>query len=117
MARSGSSTSRECRRDRAGISLGGHLGKGCRTAGVRVALQALEIGAHLRSMLVAQARIFFKGFGDDALQVRRNFRVEPRKSDRRFMKNRIKDGARRIASKRKNAGGRLVKHDAKREQI
>src|SRR5207245_11123309 len=103
MARSGSSTSRECRRDRAGISLGGHLGKGCRTAGVRVALQALEIGAHLRSMLVAQARIFFKGFGDDALQVRRTFRVCPRKSDRRFMKKRDQDGAMIIACRKKDA--------------
>ena len=42
---------------------------------VRIALQALQIGAHFGGALIAKLAIFFEGLADDALEFRRNVRI------------------------------------------
>src|SRR5207244_12904062 len=50
-----------------GVSCGSRLHTGCYPRGIRVPLQALQIGANFRSVLVAQVAIFFEALGDDEL--------------------------------------------------
>ena len=40
-----------------------------RTAGIRITLQSLQLGAHLRCMLIAEVAFFFQSTVDDALQL------------------------------------------------
>ena len=44
-------------------------GRRHRSAGVRVALQPLQIGAHVRGVLVTQVAVFLQRLVDDALQL------------------------------------------------
>ena len=57
------------------------------------AFQPLEVGAHVRGMLVAQVSVFFQSLVDDVLQLGRKVRIQPYWRNRRAVQNGLKDYA------------------------
>ena len=94
---------------------------GLRTAGhparIRVPLQALEVRANVRRVLVAQIPIFFEALVDDPFQFRRHVGIQAHGRHRRAVENRIENGPRAVPSKWPRARRHFIEHDAEREQI
>ncbi len=84
---------------------------------MQIALQALQIGADLRGVLVTQFAVLFQRLADDFIQLRREFRTNPCERNRRSVQNRIMDDRGTAARKRHSASRHFVQHRAKREQI
>ena len=55
---------------------------------IRVALQPLQVGPHLRGMLIAQVAVFLQSLIDDPFQFGRHSGIQPQRRSRR----RIQDG-------------------------
>ena len=68
-------------------------------------------------MLVAQLAVFLQRFIDDAFEIAGKIRIQPHRSDRRFVQNRIKHDGGCITAKRKHARRHLVEHRAKGKQV
>ena len=91
-----------------------HLG---RDSGVRVPLQALEVGFQFGAGLAADLAIFFQGFVDDFFQPWQELPDSSARGDRRPIQNRLEDHSRGIAPKRQRARAHLIKHCAEGKQI
>src|SRR6201984_2048965 len=89
----------------------------CCAAGAGVALQALEVRGHVAGRLVAQARIFFEGLGDDAVELLRQRRIQTRGRNRLALENRSKNYASGVSGKCLAAGGHFVEDEAKGKKI
>ena len=84
----------------------------------RFPLQPLQVGAHLRGVLVAQVAIFLQRLVDDVFQLGRKVGIQPHRG------NRVRDSESRrrsppeLSPRKGNVPGRhLVEHGAEREQI
>ena len=86
-------------------------------ARIRVPLQALEVGANVRRVLVAQVAIFFEALVDDAFQFRRHVGIQAHWRHRSAVENRIENDRRAVPAKWPRARRHFVEHDAEREQI
>jgi hypothetical protein len=85
--------------------------------GVGVALEALKVRAQIGSMLVAQRRIFFERFVDDALELRREPGIETKGSDRRVIEDAIENLGGAVASECRAPSGHFIEDHAKAEKI
>ena len=68
-------------------------------------------------MLVAQLRILFQSFADDAIELRRQVRIHARRRRRLALQDRCENDARRIPCKSLPARRHLVQHQSQRKQI
>src|SRR5215204_2758864 len=85
--------------------------------GLAVALHPLEIRSKVRRRLVAVAAVFFDRPADDALELRRNIRVELDGRLRFTIEERVEDDRRGISAEGAPPRRHLIKDDAEREQI
>ena len=84
---------------------------------MRLALQALQVDAHLRGVLVAKIAVFFERFVDDVFELRREIGIQPQRRRRITIKNRLEGDARAFATEGKCAGRHFVKHRAEGEEV
>src|SRR5258708_4548502 len=85
--------------------------------GIGVALEALKVRAQIRSMLVAQRRIFFERFVDDAFELSREPGIETEGSDWRVIEDAVENFGGAVAAECRAAGGHFIEDDAKAEKI
>ncbi len=71
-------------------------------AGISIALQPLQFGAHLRRMLIPQIAIFLQRSVDNSFQFRRHVGIQPRSRCRRAIQHRVKDDPRSISPERQD---------------
>src|ERR1700693_4601060 len=83
--------------------------------GICVALQATQVGRHVPGGLITLITIFFEKFVDDVLEFVRHVRIQAHGRNWNPVKNRVKDGCRRIPCEWRPAGGYLVEDSAKGE--
>ena len=88
-----------------------------RPSGVGVALQALQIGAHVGGMLVTQIAVLLQRLVNDAFHLRRQIGIQPDRRRGQLFQNRIEDQRRSVAAERQRAGRHLIQHRAKGKQI
>ena len=82
-----------------------------------IALQPLQLRAHVRGVLIAQVAVFLQRLVDDPFQLRGDVRVQPHGRGRRAFRMASKIIA-EVSPRKGSAPGRhLVEHHAKREQI
>jgi hypothetical protein len=84
---------------------------------IGVPLQALELGANLQSVLVAEIPVFLQTLGDNALQLFWHFGLETKASNRTLVHDGVEDGSDRLTPERRNPCGHLIEHHPEREQI
>ena len=80
-------------------------------------LHALQVGAHLGGVLVAQVAILLESFVDDLFELRRNVGIEADAERRSAIQNRVEDDCRGFAAERQRAGRHLVEHGAEGKQV
>src|SRR5438477_5644041 len=85
--------------------------------GIRIALEAFEVGAKLRRGLTANVAIFFQAFLDYFLQFRRNDGIEARRRNRRAIENIAKNDSGSAAAKRQDASSHFIKDHTERKKI
>src|ERR1700751_1022920 len=68
-----------------------HFGLHGSAAGIGVALQTLQVGAKISSVLVAEIAIFLKGFVDDTFEFLGNIAVQAHGSGGQFVQDAIED--------------------------
>src|SRR5262249_3819851 len=90
-----------------------HLG----AAGAGVAFQALEVGSHVASGLVAQTGIVFERLGDGAIEVGGERSMEARGGNGFALEDRGKNYAGGVAGESLAAGGHFVEDEAERKEI
>ncbi len=83
------------------------------TSGVRVPLQALQVAAHLGSVLVTQVVVLLQSFVDDLFQAGGHIVIQAHGRHRRAIHNRLANHRRTLSVKGNIAGRHLVKHGAK----
>jgi hypothetical protein len=76
-----------------------------RTARTGVALEALEVGADVGGVLVAEVAIFLEAFADDFFELEREFGIEAERRRRFAAKNFFEDDAGGFAREGQLAGG------------
>ena len=84
-------------------------------AGIGVAFQALQIGAHIRRVLVAQLGIFLKGLGNNFFEFYGQVGIEARRWNRFAFQDRGENYAGRAAGKSLAPGGHFVEDQAERK--
>ena len=99
------------------VCLAAAVATGCHPARIRVPLQALEVGANVRRVLVAQVAIFFEALVDDALQFRRHVGIQAHRRHGRAVENGIENDPRAFPAKWQRARRHFVEHHPEREQI
>ena len=82
-----------------------------------LALQPLQVGAHLGRRLVTEFTILLQCVVDRFFQLGWELRIQPDGRSRRPVENGFRDHRRGLSAKRRNPGGHLVEHDAEREQV
>ena len=85
--------------------------------GIGVALQPLQVGAHVGGGLVAQAWVLLQRLVDQVFQLGRNLRIEPHRRDRRFVQDGIEHRCAGVAAKRQCARQHLVENRAEGKQV
>jgi hypothetical protein len=85
--------------------------------GFGVALQPLQIGAHVSGVLVAQVAVLLESLVDDASSLGGTSGVEPHRGKQARVQNGIEDNRRAFAAEGQLAGGHLIEHGAERKQI
>src|ERR1700756_4035753 len=80
-------------------------------------LQTLEVGANIRSMLVAQVAVFLQSLVDDVFQLRRHIGIQPHKRYGCPVQDRIEDGRGTVTTEWQLPGGHLIEDGSKREKI
>ncbi len=83
----------------------------------KVALEDLHLGAHFRRGLIAQVAVLFQRPIENALELRRQVRIELAGRNRIPVENAFKDDRRRIAVEGRPAGGHLVECGAKGKEV
>ena len=91
------------------------MGDGASAVGV--ALQALQVGANVGGVLVAQVAIFLQRLVDDVFQLRWKVGIQSDWRNRCTIENRLKDQRRSFSAEGQRASGHLVKHHAEGKQI
>jgi hypothetical protein len=91
--------------------------RGAGSARLGLSFQPLQIGSNVRRVLVAQLSVFLQCFIDDAFEIAWKIRIQPHRSNRGFVQNRIKQNGSRITAKREHASRHLVEHCAKGKQV
>ncbi len=84
---------------------------------VRVAPQALEVGSHLRGMLVTQFSIFLQGLGDDPFEFRRHVGIQSHRCYWSSVQDRVEDDTRTFPTEGQRPCRHFVQDGTKREQI
>src|SRR5262249_22952625 len=87
------------------------------TAGGRVALQALQVGAQFGCTLVAQIAVFLKQFSDDLAKLCGKGATGSGGGHGIAIENRIENDSRSIAAKRGRLGRHLVEHRSHAEKV
>ena len=85
--------------------------------GLGIALEPLQVGAHLRSFLIAQPRLFFERTGDDPIELRRKRGIQAQRRDGIAIENRLENHSGRFAAEWPAAGGHFIKDHAEREKV
>ena len=88
-----------------------------RTCCFCIALQPLQVGAHVRGVLIAQVAVLLQRLGDDSFQFRRNIGIQPHRSHGSAIQNGVKNCRRTLAPEGQLAGSHLMEHDTERKQI
>src|SRR5712672_1041970 len=89
----------------------------CRTAGILVALEPLQICAHVGSVLIAKVAVLLQSLVNGLFQARGQIGIEADSLSRNLVQNGIEDGRRALAAKRKNASGHFIEHDSERKEV
>src|SRR4029077_16637090 len=84
---------------------------------VRIALQALQIGAEVRRRAIAQPAVFFQRLVDDLFELRRDGWIETRGRRRRTVENGLEHYSRCISQKGLPARRHFVQNKSEREQV
>ncbi len=92
-------------------------GDGARGTGVEITLEALQIGAHLGSVLVAQVAIFFERLVDDVLKLERQVGIQADRHQGSAIQDGVEDHAGSVAAKGREPGSHFVEDDAEGEKI
>ncbi len=82
-----------------------------------VAIDPLQVGAHLGGILIAQVAVFLQRLVDHLFQPGRQIGIQPHRSNRKPVHDAIEDHGRGVAAEGQLSGRHLVKHDAERKQI
>src|SRR5205814_2258354 len=82
-----------------------------------IALETLQIGAHVRSSAIAKRAVLLESFVDDVLKLRRNSGIEARSRSRRAIQDGLEDHAGGISGEGLFSGGHLVKNEPQRKEI
>ncbi len=117
MARNGGRSMIFPARSRRTASAFSTAGRTCGAAGVGVALQTFEFGAHFRSVLIAKVAIFFEGAIDDVFEFGGEIGIEADWRDGGAIENRFEDEGTGVAAEGERARGHFVEDDAKREEV
>ncbi len=100
---------------------GGHLvrggGLGDGAAGVCVALEALEIGAKVRSVLIAEVAILLQSFVDNFFELGRQVRIQADGRNWGAIQNSFGDDAGAFAAEGQYTGGHFIEHDAEGKNV
>jgi hypothetical protein len=96
------------------VGFGGGLNDG---AAGSFALEAFEIGAKVRSVLVAQVAVFLQGFVNDALEFFGNFGVEAHRRNGSPVQDAVENCGRGVALERESTGGHFIENRAEGEEI
>ena len=86
-------------------------------AGVRFALETLEVSPHFRRALITQVAIFLKSFGDDLFQLGREVGIQTQWAQGRAVEDGVKDGGRGITAKWERSCSHFIEDRAKGEQV
>src|SRR5882762_7452286 len=116
----GSNDKRQQSRDsplRAGTARSGSGSGGRDPSRFGVTHQALEIGTHLRRMLVANVAIFLQRLGDDVIEITRSCGIQTDRRNGLAIEESIENLGRSRATERHKPGRHLVEHGAKRKQV
>jgi hypothetical protein len=84
-----------------------------RSSRIRISLQPFQVSSHFRRRLIPQLTIFLERLVNDAVQLRRDLRVEIYRGRRRTIQDRIKNYAVALSAKRQISRGHFVQHDSK----
>ena len=90
---------------------------GCTGPRVGFALQPLQVGTHVCSVLVAQITIFFQSLINDVFQFWRKVRVQTNRRNWIARQNFMTNHSRTFSAKRQDSRGHLVEHRAEGKQI
>ena len=83
----------------------------------RVALQALQVGANFRRVLIAVFGVFLETQLDDPGESRGNIGVQLRRHDRNLLHDRDQELSGGVSGEGRLAGTHLVEHDAEGKQV
>jgi hypothetical protein len=86
-------------------------------AGVSVALETLNFGAHVRSVLIAEVAVLFEGAVNNVLEIGGNFVVQTDGRDGRFVQDGVEDSGGSVASERKAPGSHFVENDTEGKEV
>jgi len=76
-------------------------------------LQALQLGTHFGRALITEFPVLLQCPVDDVLQFGLHIRIQPDRSDRGVMQNRIRNHSRAFSAKGQGPRGHLVEHHTK----
>src|SRR5256885_13046652 len=88
-----------------------------RASRIRVALEALQVRAHVRRGAIAKGAVFFECFIDDLLELRRNRGIQARGGRRRAIENGLKNHAGSVSYEGLFAGGHFIEDEPERKQV
>ena len=100
---------------RRGVRLRRFVNRGMSAAAI--ALQPLQFGVEIGSVLVAQRAVFFQRARDDRFELRRNVGIQARRRGSFAIQDRFEDQPGRISAKRQSARGHFIQHHAERKKI
>src|SRR5579883_1311019 len=86
-------------------------------AGIGVALEALQVGADIGGVLVAQVAVFLERLGDDVLELGWEIGIEADGGHRSAIKDGLENEGRGVAAEGQRARGHLVECGAEGEQV
>src|ERR1700690_4564532 len=82
-----------------------------------IAMQALEVRAHIGGALIAEIALLLERLVNDALELRREFRIQANGRRRNLIENGIEYCRRSGSLESHVARGHFVEHHAKRKKI
>jgi TolB-like protein/tRNA A-37 threonylcarbamoyl transferase component Bud32 len=86
-------------------------------ARIGIALQPLEIGAHVDGSLIAQLAILLQRLVDDAFQIFRQVRIDAHGRGRHLVQDRVKCRCGCGSAEGEHAGRHFVEHDTRGEEV
>ena len=77
----------------------------------------MQVGTHFQGVLVTQIAVFLQSLVNDPFQFGRYFGIQPYRSDRSSVQDRLEDGCCTVSAERQLPGGYLIENSSKRKQI